>query len=116
MIVNMSHSYFEDKKVTPEEIRKFIERSKSFYPEQTINENWLFQKLEAIHSVNVGAMDVLDNNTDHIEWFNPSTNISIRNPFEWKFWKDYKQYLSAAKNWPKNVVNKTCQPKKKLER
>lgn len=101
----MSNAYFQDKKVTPEEIRKFIKRSKSFYPEQTINENWLFQKLEAIHSVNVGTMDVLDNNTDHIDWFNPYTNIPIKNPFEWKFWKDYRQYVSTAKNWPKNVVN-----------
>lgn len=105
LILNMSHAYFEDKKVTPEEIRKFIERSKSFYPEQPINENWLFQKLEAIHSVNVGTMDVLDNNTDHVDWFNPYTNIPIKNHFEWKFWKDYKQYVSTAKNWPKNVVN-----------
>ena len=105
LILNMSHAYFEDKKVTPEEIRNFIERSKSFYPEESINETWLFQKLEAIHSVNVGTMDVLDNNTDHIDWFNPYTNIPIKNPFEWKFWKDYKRYASTAKNWPKNVVN-----------
>jgi hypothetical protein len=50
-------------------------------------------------------MDVLDNNTDHIDWFNPYTNNPIKNPFEWKFWKDYKRYISTAKNWPKNVVN-----------
>jgi len=105
LILSMSHAYFEDKKVTPESIREFIKRSKSFYPEQTINENWLFQKLEAIHSVNVGTMDILDNNTDHVEWFNPYTNIPIKNPFEWKFWKDYKQYMSTVKNWPKSVVN-----------
>ena len=104
-ILNMSHAYFEDIKVTPEEIRKYIDRSKKFYPEEPINDKWLFQKLEAIHSVNVGTMDVLDNNTDHIDWFNPYTNAPIKNHFEWKFWKDYKIYISTAKNWPKNVVN-----------
>ena len=104
-ILNMSHAYFEDKKVTPEEIGKFIERSKSFYPEASINGTWLFQKLEAIHSVSVGTMDVLDNNTDHIEWFNPDANTPTKFLFGWKFWKDYKRYASTAKNWDKNVVN-----------
>ncbi|KKN39014.1 hypothetical protein LCGC14_0747660 [marine sediment metagenome] len=105
LILSMSHAYFEDMKVTPDEIRKYIDRSKKFYPEETINEKWLFQKLEAIHSVNVGTMDVLDNNTDHVDWFNPYTNTPIKNPFEWKFWKDYRSYVSTAKKWPKNVVN-----------
>ena len=78
LILKMSHAYFQDKKVTPEEIKNYITRSKSFFPEEKLNLDWLFHKLESIHSVNIGSMDVLDNNTDHVEWFNPNTNTGIK--------------------------------------
>nr|HID58985.1 endonuclease [Desulfobacterales bacterium] len=104
-IIKMSHSYFSEKDVTPEEIRKYIDRMKSAYPEVTLDEALLFRKLETIHSVIVGAPDVLDDVTDHEEWFNPSTNSPITEDFDWHFWEHFRNFLSTKKGWPNNVVD-----------
>jgi len=48
-ILSMSHAYFTDKQATSEEITKFIKRAGDFYSEETIDKEWLFRKLFAIH-------------------------------------------------------------------
>lgn len=106
-ILKISNTIFADVVVTPEDIRTFIERAKSFYPQEELNEAWLFRKLESMHSVIVGTPDFLDNKTDHEDWFNPSANAPIRTDkkLEWHFWDHYREYLTTIKGWPTSVVN-----------
>ena len=104
-ILKMSITYFDGKVVTPEDIRTFIERAKFLYPHAELNKAWLFRKLESTHAIIVGTPDFLDNRTDHEDWFNPSTNASIRREFEWHFWDHYKIYSTTVKGWPTSVVN-----------
>ena len=104
-IVNMSHSYFLERDVTPGAIREFIDRMKLAYPDRVLDEVWLFRKMESIHSVMVGSADVLDDWTDHEEWFNSSTDSPIKRDFEWHFWKHYRDYLTVVKGWSNTVVN-----------
>jgi len=49
IILGMSHAYFKERKVTLEEIRVYVSRSKAFYSEEVINTGWLLWKLETIH-------------------------------------------------------------------
>ena len=104
-ILKISHTYFANRTVTPEDIREFIERAKTLYPGEELNEAWLFRKLESQHAVLVGSPDFLDSRTDHEDWFNPSANTPIRRELEWRFWDHYKTYLTTIKGWPPNVVN-----------
>lgn len=104
-ILKISFTFFDGKIVTPEDIRTFIEKSKSLYPHAELNEAWLFRKLESMHAVIVGTPDFLDSRTDHEDWFNPSANTPIRREFEWHFWDHYKTYLTTIKGWPTSVVN-----------
>jgi hypothetical protein len=104
-ILNMSYAYFDRETVTPEKIRTFIKSAKHFFPQSELNEAWLFRKLESIHTVAIGTPDFLDSKIDHENWFNPSTNATIRRELEWHFWDHYKKYLTVKKGWPINVIN-----------
>jgi hypothetical protein len=104
-ILKISHTYFAEAVVTPEDIRTYIERAKSLYPQTELNEAWLFRKLESMHAVVVGTPDFLDSRTDHEDWFNPSANAPIRWELEWHFWDHYRTYLTTMKGWPSSVVN-----------
>jgi len=103
-ILKMSNVYFAGEVVTPEDIRIFIKRVESLYPQAKLNEAWLFRKLESMHAVIVGNPDFLDSKTDHEEWFNPSVNRPIKREFEWHFWEHYREYLMSYKGWPPKVV------------
>ena len=104
-IINLSYSHFAMNPVTPETIRAFIERSKGFYPEHQIDEKELFIQLDAIHSVSIeDDVRILDDVTDHEEWFNPDTNRPLHREFDWHFWDHYRHFLIHWKNWPSNIV------------
>ncbi len=105
MIVQMSYAYFAYKKVTPEEINNFIARMKSAYPDEEIDQEKLFLKLESIHTITIqGGMFTLDDAEGHEEWFNVSTNMPIRRQFQWHFWEHLKTYLINHKGRAAEVV------------
>jgi hypothetical protein len=104
-IINMSYAYFENIKPTPDNFNEFICRMEKTYSDQKIDRNLLFKELEANHNVCIGTVAILEENTDHIPWFNPFTNAPLKKSFEWRFWKDYKSYLSIIKKWPNNILN-----------
>lgn len=104
-IVSMSHGYFENRAVTPDTIRDFIARTKSFFPEHVLDERKLFNLLEAVHSPTISDdARILDDRSGHEDWFNADTNLPIKRDFGWHFWDHYEQYLVLRKKWPKGIV------------
>jgi len=105
MIVGMSYTYFSEGEITPDTLREFIDRMKQAFPDEELNEEDLFKRLEAAHYVVIeGATRALDDDVDHEEWFNPSTNLPINREFAWSFWDHYREYLSRKKRWPSMVI------------
>jgi hypothetical protein len=104
-IVQLSYAYFADERVTPDGIKTFITRMKAAYPDEQIDENKLFIKLESIHTITIqGSMLTLDDSAGHEEWFNVSTNIPIKRQFPWHFWEHLKTYLISYKGRSTDVV------------
>jgi len=101
----MSHAYFRNKNVDQQEIRDFIGRMKVVFPGENLDEALLFRKLESIHSIRIGLADTLDDATDHVEWFNPSTGEGYDRKISWHFWTHYMEYVTLIKGWPKIIVN-----------
>lgn len=104
-ILKMSHPYFSERKATPDTIREFIEMMKRGYGDTLVDEAWLFNKLESIHSVSIGTVTMLDDMTNHLEWFNPATNTATKRDLSWHFWDHYKDYLTTVKGWPPKIVD-----------
>lgn len=104
-IVKLSYAYFADKKVTPEEIRNFISRMINAFPEEQINEERLFSKIESIHTVTINdPFFSLDDNEGHEDWFNVSTNMPTNREFKWHLWEHLKSYLVNNKDRPSHMV------------
>jgi hypothetical protein len=104
-IVGMSHTFFLNKQVTPDALRNFINMMKNAYSNYDIDENELFAKLETAHSVILSSdFRTLDDDTDHLEWFNPFTNAPLTRDFSWHFWGHYKKYLLRNKKWNPRIV------------
>lgn len=104
-IVKLSYAYFADKKVTPEAIRIFISRMIIAFPEEHIDEEKLFSKIESIHTVTINdPFFSLDDNEGHEEWFNVSTNLPIKREFNWHLWEHLKSYLINHKNRPSHII------------
>lgn len=104
-IINMSYSYFSQRNATPDLIHEYIERMKRFFSDETVDDVELFRKLEALHSVIIpGGVKILEDSTNHEEWFNPDTNLPIKRNFQWHFWDHFKIYLTTERHWPANVV------------
>lgn len=103
-IIGMSHSYFLGRDVNPDAIREFIQMMNRAYSDTEIDEAWLFNKLESIHSVSIGTATTLDDMTGHEEWFNPATNAALKRELLWHFWDHYREYLTLLKGWPPGVV------------
>lgn len=104
-IVNMSYSHFSMHPVTPITIRDFINRAKAFFPEYDLDEKELFNHLEAIHSVFIeDEAKILEDNSNHEEWFNPDTGRPLKRDFIWHFWDHYREYLLHQKRWPTKIV------------
>lgn len=104
MIVRMSYPWFSTRKVTPDGIRDYIHRMKQFYPDEDLDEDILFLKLESKHLVSIGIPDILDDKTDHVEWFNSFTGEGLNRTINWHFWPHYSKYLTDAKFWPNGLV------------
>jgi hypothetical protein len=105
VILKMSLSYFLETNATPDTIKDFIERMKRAFGNALVDEAGLFKKLESIHSVSIGTVTMLDDMTDHIEWFNPATNTAIKRELSWHFWDHYKDYLTIRKGWSPKIVD-----------
>jgi len=104
-IVGMSHTFFLNKKITPESLRDFISMMINAYDNYDIDEHELFAKLETAHSVVLSSdFRALDDDTDHVEWFNPFTNAPLKRDFSWHFWDHYRNYLIRNKKWNPRVV------------
>ena len=98
-ILGMSHSYFSGRDVNPDVIREFVQKMKLAYPDTELDETWLFNKLESIHSVSIGTATTLDDMTGHEAWFNPATNTALKRELPWHFWDHYRDYLTLLKGW-----------------
>ncbi len=103
-IIRMSHGFFTGGNPTSGEIRDYIERMKNVYPDIQLDEAYLYRKLEAIHSVQIGEMRALDDAVDHEEWFNSSTGDGLRRKIDWHFWPHYRDYMAIGKGWPEALT------------
>ena len=103
-IIGISHPYFFGGDVNPDAIWKFIGKMQLIHPDTELDEIWLFNKIESIHSVSIGTATTLDDMTGHEEWFNPATNTAVKRELSWHFWDHYREYLTMLKGWPNRVV------------
>ena len=104
-IINLSYTHFAMHPVTPDTLRDFIKRAKGFFPEYTFDEKELFNRLESLHSVVIeGDAKILDDRSNHEDWFNPDTNLPLKREFKWHFWDHYQQYLIHQKHWSPKIV------------
>lgn len=104
-ILGMSHTYFSGREIALETLWDFVKRMKLAYADKELDEQYLFNKLEAIHSVTIrGSVQSIDDVTGHEDWFNPSANVPLHRELSWHFWDHYKNYLLARKRWPPRVV------------
>ena len=105
MIILMSHGYMQNKNATSQQILTFIEKMKQAFPDMVLDEKELFRQVQSIHLVSIGSSDILDDKTDHVEWFNPSTGEGLKRKIDWHFWDHYKDYLTVTKGWPKSLID-----------
>lgn len=104
-IISMSYAHFSAHPATPDTIREYVERAKGFFPEHKLDEIELFNELEAIHSVFIqNDIRILEDSSDHHEWFNPDTGRPLNRDFDWHFWDHYRQYLQIQKQWSPKIV------------
>ena len=104
-IIGMSFAHFSMRPATPDTIREYVERAKDFFPEYKLDEKELFNELEARHSVFIeDDVKILEDNSDHEDWFNPDTGRPLNRDFGWHFWDHYRQYLELRKQWPAKIV------------
>lgn len=103
--IDMSYPYFSNKQVTPETIREYVELFKRVL--EDADEEALFEILESRHSVAIsGAVRIIEENSNHVEWFNPDTNQSLSGKdIKWHFWDHYKEYIAKKKSWTPSVIN-----------
>ena len=105
MIIEMSYPWFKNQEVTSQSIEDFIERMQSTFPDQNIDKEYLFNILEARHTVSVSDEPIiLEDLSDHKKWFNPDTNAALERELEWHYWDHYRQYLHIEKNWNKAII------------
>jgi len=105
-IVQMSYAFFSLQSVTPESLKAFIVRMKVAFPEDNLDEEDLFRRLESIHSVSIqGSILTLEEAEGHEEWFNVSTNCPVSRDFSWHYWDHLKNYLTTHKRRSKEVIN-----------
>ena len=105
-IIGMSFSWFANREVTPESLNEFITLMRNAYAGQELDENFLFTRLESLHSVSIERDPfTLTDHTDHIEWFNPDTNVALNRDLTWHFWAHYRDYLLRIKNWNRRIVD-----------
>jgi len=105
-IVQMSYAFFALQNVTPESLKEFIARMKVAFPEQELNDEDLFRRLESIHSVSIqGSILTLEEAEGHEEWFNVSTNCPVNRDFNWHYWDHLKNYLITQKRRSKDVIS-----------
>jgi len=104
-IIDMSYGHFESHPATPDTFRDYIERMKRAYEEYDIDEIELFNLLETAHSPTIFEdAGVLEDNEDHEDWFNPITNLHLKQDLEWHFWSHYREFLKYKRKWPKQIV------------
>jgi len=104
-IINMSYPWFRNREVTPTSIRNFIQMMHGTFPDDEIDADYLFSRLEALLSVNIiDEISTLEDRSDHNDWFNPDTNAALNRNLEWRHWAHYKEYLQLEKNWSRKVV------------
>lgn len=104
-IIDLSYPWFAQRPVTPDTLWEFIERMKLAFADTPIDDQELFEKLEAKHCVGVnGDAIILDGKNDFEEWFNVSTNRPLHRDFEWHLWDHLKAYLRNIKRRPKDIV------------
>jgi len=98
-VIRMSYGWFAARTCTTEALQTFVEDMNKAYPD--IDKDRLYSKLERLHSVRIlNSSSILEDHSDHVEWFNPSANTGLKRDFAWHFWQHYSDYLVSTKNWP----------------
>ena len=83
-----------------EEINQLHIKFADYYPEQSVDEEDLLRRIVADYGVFVGPAQVLEDNTDHIEWLS-----NERSSISWDYWKRYEKYLRVTEKLPPHVVS-----------
>jgi hypothetical protein len=105
-IINMSYAWFMNREVNPESLTEYINMMRNAYKDQELNENYLFTRLESIHTVSIESEAfALTDHSNHLEWFNPDTNVALNRELDWHYWSHYRDYLLRVKNWNRRIVD-----------
>ncbi|MHA1735941.1 MAG: Z1 domain-containing protein [Candidatus Thorarchaeota archaeon] len=105
MVLRMSYAFFSERPCTPETLEQFIMMLQSELQKCGVSYDRAYSDLERLHNITVlDSSAILDEQGDHVNWFNPSLSTGLNREIDWHFWAHYREYLIAARNWPKGVV------------
>ncbi len=101
-VIRMSYGWFAARKCTTETLQAFVDDMTRAFPD--LDSAKLYSELERLHSVRIlHSSSILEDHSNHVDWFNPSTNSGLKRDIQWHFWQHYTDYLSSAKNWPSTI-------------
>ncbi len=104
--IGYSYVWFSTRQCTPETLQSFVEQFSNSFVAWDKTRGEVYSELERLHTVEViDTTGILEDNTNHVEWFNPSANTGTSRQIEWHFWDHFKQYMTIVKHWPVNVVD-----------
>ncbi|MEX0289785.1 MAG: hypothetical protein AB3N14_11805, partial [Flavobacteriaceae bacterium] len=114
-IVQMSYGFFANTTCTPGALNEFLDMVEQTLLKAGVSRSQAYDQLERKHKIEVlDSSAMLQDHSDHIEWFNPDTNTAISRPLNWHFWAHYRGWLSAKKNWSKGIVDNIDQEASKV--
>ena len=106
MIIKMSYGMFSEKPCTPETLHEFISMISPSLLGSGISAEELYSDLERLHTISIlDSSSILEDLSDHVQWFNPSTNTGMRRDVRWRFWSHYEAFLTMGKSWPQGIVS-----------
>jgi len=104
-IFKMSYPFFADRPITSSSLNEFLDFVASAIRSSGKDRDYFYSELERRHTVSIPERaSILEDNSNHVDWFNPSTNSGLNRDVKWQFWANYKEYLVVGKNWPSMVV------------
>ncbi len=98
-VIRMSYGWFAERSCTSEALASFVADMTRAYPD--LDAEKLYAELERLHFVQIlSSSSILEDHSNHIDWFNPSSNTGLKRDIDWHFYTHYYDYLTSIKNWP----------------
>ena len=102
----LSSAILGSKKCTPDTINKFIQDHNGLLSDLGFSSDEAYEIIEKKCIVEIiDSSSIIEDNDDHIDWFNPSTNTGIDREIDFHFWDHFKDYLITEYNRSPTIVD-----------